>query len=32
VNTLVPGSILQLERTDYVLLEGVADNVKIHMS
>lgn len=32
VNTLVPGSILQLARTDYVLLEGVADNVEIHMS
>jgi glucosamine-6-phosphate deaminase len=32
VNTLVPGSILQLARTDYTLLGGVADNVEIHMS
>lgn len=32
VNTYVPGSILQLARTDYTLLGGVADNVEIHMS
>lgn len=32
VNTYVPGSILQLARTDYTLLGGVADNVQIHMS
>lgn len=32
VNTLVPGSILQLAPTDYVFLEGVASDVEIHMS
>ncbi len=32
VNTMVPGSILQLARTDYVFLEGVASNVEICMS
>lgn len=32
VNTYVPGSILQLARTDYTILGGVADNVQIHMS
>ncbi len=32
VNTLVPGSILQLARTDYTFLEGVASDVEIHMS
>lgn len=32
VNTLVPGSILQLARTDYVFLEGVASDVEITMS
>jgi glucosamine-6-phosphate deaminase len=32
VNSLVPGSILQLARTDYTFLEGVASDVEIHMS
>jgi glucosamine-6-phosphate deaminase len=32
VNTLVPGSILQLANTNYSILGGVADNVEIHMS
>jgi len=32
VNTLIPGSILQLAPTDYVFLEGVASDVEIHMS
>ncbi len=32
VNTLVPGSILQLARTDYTFLEGVASDVEITMS
>jgi glucosamine-6-phosphate deaminase len=32
VSTAVPGSILQLARTDYTLLHGVADDVTIQMS
>jgi glucosamine-6-phosphate deaminase len=32
VNTLVPGSILQTAPTSYNVLDGVADNVEIHMS
>jgi glucosamine-6-phosphate deaminase len=32
VNTCVPGSILQLARTDYTILGNVADNVEIHMA
>jgi glucosamine-6-phosphate deaminase len=32
VNTYVPGSILQLARTDYTILGNVADDVEIHMS
>ena len=32
VSTAVPGSILQLARTDYTLLGGVADDVSIQMS
>ncbi len=32
VNTLVPGSILQLARTDYTFIEGVASDVEITMS
>lgn len=32
VSTAVPGSILQLARTDYRLLGGVADDVEIEMS
>ena len=31
ISTEVPGSILQLARTDYVLLGGVADNVEVRM-
>jgi glucosamine-6-phosphate deaminase len=32
VNTLVPGSILQLKPTDYTILGNVADDVDIHMA
>jgi glucosamine-6-phosphate deaminase len=32
VNTYVPGSILQLARTDYTILGNVADDVEIHMA
>jgi glucosamine-6-phosphate deaminase len=32
VNTFVPGSILQLARTDYTILGNVADDVEIHMA
>lgn len=32
VSVHVPGSILQLARTDYNILGGVADDVQIHMS
>jgi glucosamine-6-phosphate deaminase len=31
INTLVPGSILQLAKTDYVLVGSVADNVVINV-
>ena len=32
VSEFVPGTLLQLARTDYTLLGGVADDVEIHMS
>jgi glucosamine-6-phosphate deaminase len=32
VSEFVPGSILQLEPTDYTILGGVADDVEIHMA
>lgn len=32
VSEFVPGSILQTARTDYTLLGGVADDVRIHMA
>ncbi len=32
VSELVPGSLLQTERTDYTVLGAVADDVEIHMS
>jgi glucosamine-6-phosphate deaminase len=32
VNEFVPGSLLQTERTDYVLLGSVANNVQIHVT
>lgn len=32
VNTYVPGSILQLERTDYTILGSVANDLEIHMA
>jgi glucosamine-6-phosphate deaminase len=32
VSEFVPGSILQTARTDYTILGGVADDVKIHMA
>ncbi len=32
VSEFVPGSILQTARTDYTILDGVADDVEIHMA